>query len=923
MASSGPGTLSFYDKQIRMDTAEDAESVALQIESFFDMKTLDLRGNTVGVEAGKRIARALERHPELERCIWGDIFTGRLKTEIPPILRSMCAAVMNANCHILELDLSDNAFGPIGAEGISDFLMSPSAYSMKTLKLNNNGLGAGGKIIAKCLSQCQWNSLREEEPFALKTFVAGRNRLEDPGARALAEAFKALGSLEEISIPQNGIRSTGICELADSFKFNPSLRVINLNDNTCTKKGANALAKVLGGLTELEVLDLGDCLCRNEGIMNICDAIFDDKHNKLTYVDFSGNELSAETAEIIIKRWKETFSSRGRDVMLKLSNNCFGSKFADIKKMAYHSQIEVGYSDDDEGTMSDYSDSMYAEPEEAESGPSSDDEAYEMSEEDEENGGGDDKDVDELLKGVGCMKFASKDKVTADDVVSFLDRQLKLNTAEDAEPVAQRIQQQKSMRVLELRGNTLGIESGKRIALAIQEHPELERCLWSDMFTGRLKDEIPPILKSLCNAMRAANCHITELDLSDNAFGPIGAEGIQDFLVSPSAFSLEVLKLNNNGLGAGGKVIAQCLSQCHTKSVAAGRPLKLKTFIAGRNRLEVPGASALATAFAKIGTLEEIALPQNGITAMGIGALASCFKSNPNLRVINLNDNTATQMGSEAIAKSLSSLPNLEVLNLGDCLCRDQGCHAIVDALSPSVHKNLKELDLSGAELSGAAAKQIVKKWKKFPSNTKLILSSNNFGDMFEEVKRMGGKNIVVGDSDDDQGSLSSDDEERMSAADSSDDENEVEILNHKKEVQAVSSEEDDDPSQLLKSCKDEVQTSRARFETATQEESARLILRLAAIVAKTFKKPEITDEVFDQVVGVAEDVLVSVKSIHRRPNSTTTQLVNNLIAQAGFVKCEEKWGIPVNREALGLLLHTLVSRTILADQRELIRTYL
>ncbi|RCN44868.1 hypothetical protein ANCCAN_09151 [Ancylostoma caninum] len=666
------------------------------------------------------------------------------------------------------------------------------------------------------------------------------------------------------------------------------------------------------------------------------------------YVDFSGNELSAETAEIIIKRWKETSSSRGRDVCcadiveqllrIEISRHQKDGILLSCRSRLQRVRtclilLHLLLSDwvlqnllsfsDDEGTMSDYSDSMYAEPEEAESGPSSDDEAYEMTAlsfpEEDEDAHGNDKDVAELLKGVGCMKFASKDKVTAEDVVSFLDRQLKLNTAEDAEPVAQRIQQQKSMRVLELRGNTLGIESGKRIALAIQEHPELERCLWSDMFTGRLKDEIPPILKSLCNAMRAANCHITELDLSDNAFGPIGAEGIQDFLVSPSAFSLEVLKLNNNGLGAGGKVIAQCLSQCHTKSVAAGRPLKLKTFIAGRNRLEVPGASALATAFAKIGTLEEIALPQNGITAMGIGALASCFRSNPNLRVINLNDNTATQLGSEAIAKALSSLPNLEVLNLGDCLCRDQGCHAIVDALSPSVHKNLKELDLSGAELSGAAAKQIVEKWRKFPSKTKLILSSNNFGDMFEEVKRMGGKNVVVGDSDDDQGSLSSDDDERMSAADSSDDENEVQILNDKKEVPAVSSEEDDDPSELLKSCRDEVQTSRARFETATQEESARLILRLAAIVAKTFEKPEITDEVFDQVVGVAEDVLVRVKSIHRRPNSTTTQLVNNLIAQAGFVKCEEKWGIPVNREALGLLLHTLVSRTILADQQDVL----
>lgn len=51
--------------------------------------------------------------------------------------------------------------------------------------------------------------------------------------------------------------------------------------------------------------------------------------------------------------------------------------------------------------------------------------------EERENAGGDDKDVDDLLKGVGCMKFASKDKITADDVVSFLDRQLKLDTAKD------------------------------------------------------------------------------------------------------------------------------------------------------------------------------------------------------------------------------------------------------------------------------------------------------------------------------------------------------------------------------------------------------------------------------------------------------------------------------------------------------------
>nr|CDJ85827.1 leucine Rich Repeat family protein [Haemonchus contortus] len=58
--------LSFLDKQIKMDSADDAESVAKQIEECPTLRTLELRGNTVGVEAGRRLAQALEMHPELE-----------------------------------------------------------------------------------------------------------------------------------------------------------------------------------------------------------------------------------------------------------------------------------------------------------------------------------------------------------------------------------------------------------------------------------------------------------------------------------------------------------------------------------------------------------------------------------------------------------------------------------------------------------------------------------------------------------------------------------------------------------------------------------------------------------------------------------------------------------------------------------------
>ena len=54
--------------------------------------------------------------------------------------------------------------------------------------------------------------------------------------------------------------------------------------------------------------------------------------------------------------------------------------------------------------------------------------------------------------------------------------------------------------------------------------------------------------------MIETNVRLTELDLSDNALGPVGVEGIKEFLRSPSSFMLQTLKLNNDGLGGGGVV---------------------------------------------------------------------------------------------------------------------------------------------------------------------------------------------------------------------------------------------------------------------------------------------------------------------------------------------------------------------------------
>ncbi|XP_035682873.1 ran GTPase-activating protein 1-like [Branchiostoma floridae] len=237
--------VSFKGRGLKLDKAEDAAEIVKAVLEAVDLQALRLEGNTVGVEAAKAIAAALEKHPEFERALWSDMFTGRLRSEIPPSLESLGGAVITANAHLVELDLSDNAFGPDGVKACRGLLTSKAVYTLEVLKLNNNGLGVGGgQILSEALIECHTASSTEGKPLALKVFISGRNRLENPGAKALSKAFKVIGTLEEVSMPQNGIQHLGITALAEAFSENKNLRVVNLNDNIFTEKGAESMAKV-------------------------------------------------------------------------------------------------------------------------------------------------------------------------------------------------------------------------------------------------------------------------------------------------------------------------------------------------------------------------------------------------------------------------------------------------------------------------------------------------------------------------------------------------------------------------------------------------------------------------------------------------------------------------------------------------------
>merc|ERR1719481_2411061 len=337
-----------------------------------------------------------------------------------------------------------------------------------------------------------------------------------------------------------------------------------------------------------------------------------------------------------------------------------------------------------------------------------------------------------------------------------------------------KIKEQKTVHTLTLAGNTVGIEAAGVIGKALIGHAELRRAHWKDMFTGRMKTEIPPALVNLTRGLLTAQARLVELDLSDNAFGPVGMEGLITFLKSPSCFSLQELKLNNTGCGVtGGKMLAGLLLDCYNKSKAIGHPLALKVFILGRSRQENEGATALAQVFKLMGSLEEVVMPQNGIYHEGLTALADAFASNPNLKILNMNDNTFTAKGAKAMGAAIRNLNKLEVLNLGDCLLKSGGTKLICKALKGR-HPNLKEFVLDSNEIRLKGGLNIVDAVRGKENLQKLSIDGNQFGeDGLEKIlKKFAdvGKSDILEEIEDNEDPDS--DEEDPDVSDDEDDDN-------------------------------------------------------------------------------------------------------------------------------------------------------
>ena len=214
-------------------------------------------------------------------------------------MSAICDALKDKTS-LVEINLSDNAFGSRSVDPIVPFLTHNRSFQI--FKLNNNGLGPeGGAVIADALAESARLSKEEGKPSQLRTLICGRNRLQDGSSSAWAKAFSAHGSLVEVRMPQNGIRMDGIANLARGLARCPHLEYLDLQDNTFGETGSAAMAEALPGWTKLTFLNFSDCVLSNEGesVSAVIKTIASGSNPKLQTLQLQNNNMETESFALL------------------------------------------------------------------------------------------------------------------------------------------------------------------------------------------------------------------------------------------------------------------------------------------------------------------------------------------------------------------------------------------------------------------------------------------------------------------------------------------------------------------------------------------------------------------------------------------------------------------------------------------------
>lgn len=323
--------------------------------------------------------------------------------------------------------------------------------------------------------------------------------------------------------------------------------------------------------------------------------------------------------------------------------------------------------------------------------------------------------------------------MATDTIFSLSGKSLKLDSAEDIEPLLKPLIKSETVTEIHLGGNTFGAPACESLAGVLKYKTSLQVAKLDDIFTSRLLSEIPPALSSLLTSLLSLpNLHT--VDLSDNAFGLNTQAPLVEFLSKHVA--LKHLILQNNGLGPNaGSLVANALTALAERKAEARTEGKevpdLETVICGRNRLESGSMAAWSQAFQAHKNVRTVKMIQNGIRQDGVSLLLrEGLKGCEKLEVLDLQDNTFTITGAKALSEVVQGWKKLKELGVGDSLFGTRGAKELAERLRKGDNKELQvlriqynEIDAKGVDAIWTAAKD------SLPALRRVELNGNKFSE--------------------------------------------------------------------------------------------------------------------------------------------------------------------------------------------------
>lgn len=246
-----------------------------------------LSNKSFSADAAALIANRLSSFKSLTAVDISDIIAGRHEDEALLVLKTICSSMAGLN--LLEVNVSDNAFGLKGLDACRDVLVSKVT---EKFYFCNNGLSAEAvEGLANILVESD-----AAPPIKLLHFY--NNMAGDGGAFAMSRIIRACPELEDLRFSATRSMAAGCNAIAQAIDSLSSIRCLDLSDTNFGEDAGAGLARALQHQPLLTVLNLRDAGLPSRSVSALFSSLSSTPFPSLLKVlDISGNDLTSEDCE--------------------------------------------------------------------------------------------------------------------------------------------------------------------------------------------------------------------------------------------------------------------------------------------------------------------------------------------------------------------------------------------------------------------------------------------------------------------------------------------------------------------------------------------------------------------------------------------------------------------------------------------------